>query len=318
MSERPYAGFPATGIVRITHDVPIPGLGHVHTYLGESSDSGLILIDASLGIGDSIERVYSTIRFLGREPGDLEQVVLTHAHPDHVGLAKQLQQETGARVLAHPVARQNFERMQTPDHWVRVVDEYEKHGKSMEDERRQFFSFPIPDSIEDIGDKLDFAGRTFNVHHTPGHESGHVVFHHPDEDLLISGDALLGSITPHVGYYLEPSDPLGEFLESLMLIDSLDVSTALGGHGRVMPDGSTRAKAIRWHHTERLRQIHEIVTRDGPITALEVSRTLFGVLPGMSDRLAMSETLSHLEYLRIREQISRDFDGSVYTYIPNR
>ncbi|HVE91199.1 MAG TPA: MBL fold metallo-hydrolase [Actinomycetota bacterium] len=321
ISERPFVAEPYPGIFRITMPIPFPGLDHVHVYAGEGESGGLVVIDTSLGWDDSLARLEEGLATMGRRTADIERVVLTHAHPDHVGLARVLQEASGAPVACHPIARTGFEGMQTPDRWQEITDHYSEHGRDPEDTRRHFMHLPLPDVFEDLeaGAVLRFAGGDWDVSWTPGHEHGHIAFHRRSDGLLMSGDTLLPSITPHVGYLIDPPDPLGMFMRSLDDLAALQPSIVLPGHGRVFTNGAERARATRSHHEQRLRRIIEVLARLGPLSAMDVSRQLFGRhLKFFQGRLALAETLAHLEHLRLGGQLSREKLDGVWRYEATR
>jgi glyoxylase-like metal-dependent hydrolase (beta-lactamase superfamily II) len=323
MAERSYFAMPHPGIFRVTSPLPFPGLDHVHAYLADGKDGGLVIIDTTLGGEDAWPRIEQSLRWLDRRPADLERIYLTHAHPDHVGLAHELQRLSGAPVVCHPIAEQGLERMQTPARWQRVAEHYVAHGRRPEQAiERSGFSIPMPEHIEHVqeGDTVTFAGSTWDVYWTPGHEWGHIVFFRPSDRLLIAGDTLLGKITPHIGYMLEPDDPLGQFLGSLDKLTSLDVGLVVPGHGRPFERGAERARVIRRHHEQRLRGCMATLMHRRPLPAIEVARELFGRnLMFFEERLALAETLAHLEYLRLRERLVREMVDGVWHYdLPER
>jgi glyoxylase-like metal-dependent hydrolase (beta-lactamase superfamily II) len=129
------------------------------------------------------------------------------------------------------------------------------------------------------------------------------------------GDTVLGKITPHIGWMADPSDPLGQFLGSLEKVASLEPSFVLPGHGRPFERGAERARSIASHHDLRLRRCIEILLRHGPSNAMEVARHLFDRdLFFYEERLALAETLSHLEHLRLRGRIHRELVDGVWLY----
>lgn len=308
---------PSPGIQQITCPVPMPGLQTVHVYLAEGEDGGLVLVDTTMGWEDSMERISGAVSRLGRTLDDLEKIVLTHAHPDHVALASDLQEISGAPVVCHPIAERGLDGMAQPNRWGRMARVYEEHGFSSVGEEAGGFQLPKPDHIEhvDAGDEIVLAGDRWEVHWTPGHEWGHVVLFRPRDRVLLAGDTLLAKITPHIGYMLEPEDPLGQFLDSLDLLAELDPSLVLPGHKRTFGQGGARARAIRAHHEQRLQRTGELLGRNGPTPAIEVARDLFGRhLRFFQERLALSETLAHLEYLRLRERLDRELLDGVWHY----
>jgi len=321
MQPRPFIGMPFPGLLRVTCPTPMPGLPHVHVYMAQGSQSGLVVIDTAMPYDDSFDRIMQGIEWAGRKPTDVERIYLTHAHPDHFGCAGILQEATGAPVVCHPIAKRTLEAMGDPDpeRWRARMGMYNEHGWSSEEmvESRMAGAFSSMTMAKhmttiDEGDVVTFAGGNWDVYWTPGHEEGHVVFHRRTDGVLIVGDTVLAKITPHIGWMLEPEDPLGQFLGSLEKVAQLDPSLVLPGHGRPFEQGAERARTIASHHELRLRRCMEIVLRGGRINAMDVARRLFDRdLMFFEERLALAETLSHLEHLRLRGRLHRTLvDGS--------
>ncbi len=345
--QRPYFAMPFPGIFRLTCATPLSGLPHVHVYMAEGPDGGLVVFDTAMPYDDSFDRILQGISWLGRAPTDIERIYLTHAHPDHFGCAGLLQEASGAPVVCHPLARQTLESMGNPDpgRWRSRMSMYTEHGWSSEEmiESRMsgahserggfggrsapeqmattFSSMKLPSAMTTIdeGTTLSFAGGSWDVYWTPGHEEGHVVFHRRSDGVLIVGDTVLGKITPHIGWMAEPPDPLGQFLESLDKVAALEPSLVLPGHGRPFDQGAERARAIKAHHDQRLRRCIEILLRHGPSSAMDVARDLFDrELMFFEERLALAETLSHLEYLRLRGRAHRELADGIWLYEVHR
>jgi len=322
MVERPYFAMPYRGIFRVTCPTPFPGLDHVHVYLTDGPGGGIVVIDTALPFGDSYARIEQSVRWLGRELTDIETIYLTHAHPDHVGCSGLLQEASGASVVCHPICAENLERMQTPDRWERMAEIYIEHGRVPDATPPAFatrggFEMSLPTSVTTIdeGDVVSFAGGDWDVYWTPGHEHGHVAFHRRMDGVLVVGDTVLGRITPHIGFHGDPPDPLGQFLDSLEKVAALDPSYVLPGHGRRFDEGAERARSIAAHHELRLRRCIEILTRRGPLHAMDVARGVFGRdVMFFEERLALAETLSHLEYLRLRGRLHRELVDGIWLY----
>jgi glyoxylase-like metal-dependent hydrolase (beta-lactamase superfamily II) len=134
--------------------------------------------------------------------------------------------------------------------------------------------------------------------------------------ILISGDHLLPTITPHIDFRRgESSDPLGEFLDSLKTIERLDPALVLPGHGRPFEDGAERARANARHHDRRLGSILQVI-RHEPHTASEITNEIFGTaLLNFERRLALGEALAHIAYLVRSGEIERvERDDGTYLY----
>jgi glyoxylase-like metal-dependent hydrolase (beta-lactamase superfamily II) len=163
---------------------------------------------------------------------------------------------------------------------------------------------PIPTRRVSDGDKLMLAGREWRAVHTPGHTSDHLCLYDPENELLLSGDHVLPTITPHVGGLSPLSDPLGSFLESLaLLLDLGPVTNVLPAHGHPFQGLDQRVRQIVDHHDERLVSLREIGRSTGQATVIELSQQLFRKpVWGM---MAESETYAHLEFLRVRGDAER-------------
>jgi glyoxylase-like metal-dependent hydrolase (beta-lactamase superfamily II) len=326
--QRPYFAMPYPGIFRVTCATPMMGLPHVHVYMARGPEGGLVLFDTAMPYDDSFDRIRHGVEYLGYTMTDIERIYLTHAHPDHFGCSGMLQQASGAPVVCHTLAKRTLEAMGNPDpeRWMKRMNIYAEFGwespemMNMPESRTMQSAFSSMGLATDLvaieeGDVVTFAGGEWDIHWTPGHEEGHVVFHNAREGVTIVGDTVLGKITPHVGWMLEPEDPLGQFLDSLEKVAKLNSSLLLPGHGRPMDEGAERARSIAAHHGQRLRRCMEIVVRGGPMTAIDIARALFDrELMAFEERLALAETLSHTEYLRLRGRLQREMVDGVWKY----
>lgn len=324
--ERPSFAMPYPGIFRITHPTPFPGLPHVHVYVAEGANGGLVVLDTAMPGQDTFDRIVRGIEWMGRKVTDIEAIYLTHCHPDHFGGAGLLQEASGAPVVCHPIARDQLVRMRNPDpaRFEEMMNVFVEHGRPNENvteaigPRASFFSqMTLPDEMTTIdeGDAVSFGQGEWDIYWTPGHEEGHVVFHRRADGICIVGDTVLGKITPHIGWFPANPDPLGQFLDSLEKVARLEPTLVLPGHGRPFESGAERARSIAAHHAQRLRRCLQIVIRRGPAHALDIARALFDRdLMFFEERLALAETLSHLEYLRMRERIRREMVDGVWLY----
>jgi glyoxylase-like metal-dependent hydrolase (beta-lactamase superfamily II) len=325
---RPFFAMSFPGIFRITCATPLSGLPHVHVYMAEGSSGGIVVFDTAMPYEDSFDRILHGVEWMGRQPGDIERIYLTHAHPDHFGCAGLLQEVSGAPVVCHPNAKRVLEAMGDPDpaRWQARMSMYEEHGWSSDEmipsrmaSTMTSMKFASDMTTIDEGDSVSFAGGEWDVYWTPGHEEGHVVFHRRSDGVLIVGDTVLGKITPHIGWMQDPPDPLGQFLDSLEKVAGLEPSLVLPGHGRPFEQGAERARAIAAHHDLRLRRCMAILLRSGPASAREVAQDLFDRdLMFFEERLALAETLSHLEYLRLRGRIHRELVDGIWRYEVHR
>jgi len=156
------------------------------------------------------------------------------------------------------------------------------------------------------GAEIETDLGTWTVHETPGHAPSHVCLYQRDRRLLISGDHLLGRISLFYDYGWTP-DPVGEFLNSLDVVEQLGARLCLAGHGRPFVDVRGHIEANRSLVHERLRAV--MAALDGrPQTAVEViSSGLYGEpLTELNAGWLLSQTLCYLEHLELGGQVARE------------
>ncbi len=173
------------------------------------------------------------------------------------------------------------------------------HYRAMRWANGRFMSAPRPTKRVDDADVLELGGRSWVAVHTPGHTDDHLCLWDPDGGVMISGDHVLPTITPHISGLSEDPDPLGQFFASLDRMASYgSVRSVLPAHGFVFDDLAGRAEAIIMHHHERLDALREAGEVVGLGTVEDYMQQLFK--PRSWGPMAESETYAHLEHLRLR------------------
>lgn len=177
---------------------------------------------------------------------------------------------------------------------------------------RLLFTPPDPTVRVRHGARLTLGGREWFALHTPGHTLDHLCLYDPRNGILLSGDHVLPSITPHVSGSGE-GDSLRSYLATLELVASLDgVRLGLPAHGHPFTDVPGRVAAIREHHHDRMEKLRHASLRLGPAGVVELSHAVFperhwGVM-------AESETFAHLEHMRRDGDAERWNEGERLVY----
>ncbi|MDA8352095.1 MAG: MBL fold metallo-hydrolase [Firmicutes bacterium] len=311
-------------IVEVPLPLPFP-LKIIKSYLIKGS-GGYTIVDAGLHYRGDLEAWEDARRSVGFAWPDVEQIVLTHYHPDHYGLAGWLQQQTGAPVK---LSRTDFE--QASLFWNNDSEQPEimgryfaEHGLDAEtaakipEHLRSFVKWvephPEPEYIA-AGQQIRLGDRSYRILHTPGHADGHLSFYDEDRKWLIGGDFLLPRITPNISLWpgCDP-DPLGTYLHTLEEMDKLAVAKVFPSHGSAFETYHERIDELKRHHRERLDRMKEWTRGEG-ITAMEVCNRVFGNDLSIHNlRFALAETLAHLEYLHRRGELVKEKRGNHWTY----
>ena len=185
--------------------MPTPfAVGRVNCYLIE--DEPLTLVDTGPNSGTSLTDLEAGLAAAGRSVEQLERIVLTHQHIDHIGLAGILARRSGAEVVCldrlAPWLASYTESMDADDRYGEAImlrnGVPSELALSLRAVTRTFRAWggrvDATRTLHD-GDTLAFAGRTWHVHHRPGHSPSDTVFHDPDRRVLIAGDHLLDTIS---------------------------------------------------------------------------------------------------------------------------
>jgi glyoxylase-like metal-dependent hydrolase (beta-lactamase superfamily II) len=322
VSDDPFAPAAAAGIHRIAIPTPF-AVGRVNVYLID--DDPLTLVDAGPNSGTSFDELQRGIAGLGHRLEDIELVILTHQHIDHLGLVSLVAAHSGAEVAAIDVAVpfvENFSlEAQADDDFARET--MLRHGipedvvSALSSVSRAFRAWGARAEVTRVlrdGEQMSFRDRTLHVHHRPGHSPTDTVFHDRERRMLIAADHLLGHISsnplitrPPEGSSERPQ-ALVTYLESLRATREMDVELVLPGHGEPVTDHRGVIDERFALHRRRADKIHRLVA-ERPRTAYEVAQALWGNIAVTQAYLTLSEVLGHVDLLlndgRVRE-INRD------------
>ncbi|HSM92649.1 MAG TPA: MBL fold metallo-hydrolase [Anaeromyxobacteraceae bacterium] len=306
----------APGVVWVRMELPF-ALDHVNLWLIADVD-GWTLVDT--GHGDegtaaAWERLAPAV--LGRRP--LRRVVVTHHHPDHIGLSAWLTARFGAELWctrtewlqaralslrplneASGLARAYYRRAGVP---AAAVPRLVACARSYPD------AVSVTPSFRRIrgGDELLIGGDRWRVIVGGGHAPEHACLHSPARGLLISGDQVLPHITPNVSIWpMEPGDePLSEFLRAAQGLAALPEETlVLPSHGRPFHGLRRRCEELAAHHRARLDAVEMACRR--PLTAFAVMAVLFDrPLDPHQTTFAIGEALAHLNHLVAQGRVAR-------------
>jgi glyoxylase-like metal-dependent hydrolase (beta-lactamase superfamily II) len=304
------------------HRIPIPtpfAVGRVNVYLIE--DEPLTLVDTGPNSATSFDELTNGLAALGHALEDIELVVITHQHIDHLGLVSSVAQRSGAEVAAIDVAVpyvENFSKeAQKDDVFARSVmlrngipEDVVSALSAVSQAFRAWGSRADVTRVLHDGGELRLRERTLHVHHRPGHSPTDTIFHDRERRVLIAADHLLGHISsnplitrPPDGSEERPQ-ALVTYLRSLEATREMDVDLVLPGHGDPITDHRTLIDERFALHRRRAEKIHRLIA-ERPRTAYEIAQELWGNIAVTQAYLTLSEVLGHVDLLvnagRVRE-----------------
>jgi glyoxylase-like metal-dependent hydrolase (beta-lactamase superfamily II) len=312
------------GLLRFRVPFPNDPKRHVNSYLFVAQRQAL-LIDASWNLPEARAALDAALEQSGLEPRSLKYVLITHLHPDHIGLAAELR-KSGARIGYHPsemLLRSRFHHMNDFREHARM---FEQLNGAPADNAESSFSIigAVADTLAEVPrpdlallgeERIEIGPFRIRAVWTPGHTLGHLCYYEETRDLLFTGDHVLPTITPHVGLYVHvASNPLPNYLDSLRLLKQLRPSLTIPAHGEPFEDLHGRLDELIEHHHERMEELYALVS-DEPVTGWQVASaarwtrrkvSLDQVSP-QHHRLALAETLAHLELLRAENRLEKVF-----------
>jgi len=320
------------GITHIAEDIvqiriPLPyALNHVNCYLLRGSD-GWTMVDSGLNTPSAQSQWKTAFNQLDIIADDITQIVLTHMHPDHFGMAGWWQAQVDKPM---PVYLPKDEKHQA-DMFYGVDDVDDHHAwllrcgmnrevsdtvsKAFTTTRNLTKPYPIEQSYIHAGETIRMGEREFRMIHAPGHSDGQLIFYDEADQLLLSGDHVLMKITPNIGLWVHTNgNPLGRFMESLWSLADLEVRQALPGHRWLITDWRGRVEELIAHHEHRLAVTLSALD-EGHATVYEIATHVFPIDRFTSHewRFAMAETLAHLDLLERQGKLTH-VDEDVWRY----
>jgi glyoxylase-like metal-dependent hydrolase (beta-lactamase superfamily II) len=322
------------GVHQIKLPLPAGAVDHNNAYLIEGSN-GNLLIDTGFDTPEAFAALRDGLRFSGFGFKDIAQIVVTHIHPDHYGLADKLKQMSGATLALSDVEAEfiNSRYAKTDALLKKVKSLFKSNGVPEEDLTelteasmavRQFVGVVPPDITLKNGDKITVDSSEFKIVLTPGHSPGHICLYEPKRKLLFSGDHILPDIFPHVGLHPQSGEnPLGDFFNSLEALANLEVSFIFPGHGSVFSGFKLRLGDLYRHHEQRQLATKRVIENDMK-TAYQIATEIpwmpggeavsFDKLSVFDKRLAVMETLAQLKLLMIEGKAEKIVKENIDTY----
>ena len=308
--------------------IPTPFyIGDVNVYL--IKEDPLTLIDTGPKTAEALSALREKLRNNGVEIADIRRVVLTHAHEDHCGLAKQIRDESSAEIFVHAwetghfvgrFASKEYQNLMTragvPHEVFRRMQTIYKDASLLTDTLETGDFSELKDETE-----LEFASGVLKVLHTPGHTPGSCSFVREANRTVIAGDTVLKRYTPNPIVAPDPLDPsrrfksLAEYLVSLARLRSLAPTLIYGGHGEPITDYDEIFHRYIRAIDERQKTVVDSISKTDA-HAWDLANKLFpnAINKDVHGFLALSETVAHLDYAESQGKIAVELKEAAEVY----
>jgi glyoxylase-like metal-dependent hydrolase (beta-lactamase superfamily II) len=297
-----------------------------NVYVFKDGD-GISLFDVGCGSMASADRLFSALKFLKWEVRPIKKIILSHAHPDHMGaMGILLSGISPDHIILHEIdvpyaldperLSRSFDIPLCKERWSEGSNQGQDGEKGPGFDLLAYFRAlgcsmctvkPTRTVVE--GDTIPVGDYHFQVFHTPGHAPGHISLYDPKKRLLLAGD-VLGEM---VAWYAPSSGGAEGYLESLQKIGNLDIDLILPSHGSVIVDARKSIQETREKILERDKVIINAL-QAGVKTFEELNRLLFNS-PSVQFFPGTPILESHLQKLKneksIKMEINKD-GGMLY------
>jgi glyoxylase-like metal-dependent hydrolase (beta-lactamase superfamily II) len=309
----------AEGVLWLRLPLPMK-LDHVNCYALDDGD-GWTIVDTGFA-SRRTKAIWQSLMdgALGGKP--IKRVVVTHHHPDHIGLAGWFQAEHGAELVTTRTAwlmarmltldEQATPAQETLAFWRAAGMDEVIYQKRLTERPFNFADVvaPLPLGFTRIqeGDCLRIGGRDWDVRIGNGHAPEHATLWSRDGDLVLAGDQILSSISPNLGVYAtEPeADPVGEWLEACNRLagHALESHLVLGGHKLPFRNLPLRMRQLIDNHHSALDRLEAALST--PHLAVDCFAHLFKRKIGEGEYgLALVEAVAHLNHLHKLGRVTR-------------
>ncbi|ALX48016.1 MBL fold metallo-hydrolase [Lentibacillus amyloliquefaciens] len=304
--------------------IPTPfAVGDVHMYLLKGDT--LSLVDAGVKTKEGWEALRIQLDELGYKPNDVEQIILTHHHPDHTGLIEFFPRAEA--IAAH----------ENVDLWL-------KHDEAFLARYEQFFetflkACGVPEQLmpssSELQGTIEFTGKAQLTHkleegnrlpghedwriiETKGHAQTHLSFLRESDGAFIGGDHLLHHISPNP--LLEPPvrdkerpKPMLQYRANLIKCRSLGIQTVYPGHGQIFSDTDRIIPLRLRRQEERANKVYQLLLTNRQ-TPFDLCKQIFPKQYEKQLSLTMSETIGQLDYLEDEGLARKRLQGDIYVY----
>lgn len=314
----------AEGVYQIVLPTPFP-VGPVNVYLIKGER--LTLVDTGPKTKEAWDELVGALNLIDLSVEDIEQVILTHHHPDHVGNLDYLHKDID--VIGHwrnrPWITQDqefivhYERFFTE--WLKNQGYSDVHIELFFDQVKKPMIFSCNRDLTSTIQEEDWVRgiSEWKVVEVPGHAMSQIMLYREKDGVTIGGDHIIGHISsnpliepPYKGEQ-DRSRSMLQYNDSLRKCLDFDISVVLSGHGRIVRHTHSLIKRRLKRQDERALRILEWL-KEKPMTGFEVCKELFPAVYEKQISLTTSEAIGQLDYLEDLMLITINKEDDVWKY----
>lgn len=313
------------------HCLPVAtpfAVGRVNCYLIE--DDPLTLVDTGPNSGMSLDELTKQLGDRGHSIDDLELILITHQHLDHIGLVEILVEHSGAEVAALGAAAERLaafgEDAEEEDQFAVEVmlrngipEEVTAALQSVSRSYRSWGSHVVVTRPLEDGGEVALRDRRFEVLHRPGHSPSDTLFWDGERRILLVGDHLLSHISsnPLISRPLDGSkrrtQALVTYIESMRKTREMPAELVLAGHGEPITDHVALIDSRLASHERRKEKIYNLIAERAR-TGHELAQAIWGNVAVTQAFLTLSEVIGHADLLVNEGRVREADDGTVIRY----
>jgi glyoxylase-like metal-dependent hydrolase (beta-lactamase superfamily II) len=311
------------GVAKITLPTPF-AVGDVNVYVIKGDR--LTLVDVGPKTEEAWQALSQQLHDLHLKPEDIEQVVLTHHHPDHAGLLDFFSDTL--EVYGHPINNRWINRTDTflaeNEQFFRttfrefgIPEIYLQFAGAVKEELKYSCNRPLTGCLVEGDSPLGLAD--WKVYETPGHAQSHIGLYRQKDGYYIGGDHLLAHISPNpileppLPGELERPKPLLQYNDSLRKLLDVPMQLVFSGHGQEIYNKNELIHQRMAQQHERALKVKKMLKHQ-PLTVFETCKLLFPKAYQRQLPLTISETVAQFDYLTDLEEINISNDNGVLRY----
>lgn len=269
----------------------------------------IILVDPGDDCEEARYALAAGFKDLGLRFSQIELIIASHLHRDHMGIAAHIQEVSDARFAIHATEHKAIVSgvlsvMMTEEQLTVWGVPLERWAELQDLPRLpREVTHPRWDVLLSDKQSVSSPGRHLEITHVPGHTAGHIAILEKESGVLMTGDLILAEQNPGIGLGGQLTNPLKRYRESLKLVCSIEHQTSIPGHGKPLDDLRERSREVLEHHDHRSRQISAVIEHDPRARVWDVYQQLTwsrdpSSFTGTELRLALHHVDIHIQHIK--------------------